>query len=81
MGDESKLLIIEVLKRDYSLSVKCSTINKKKHVGFQTSMDPHIIEIETKFGWSSLFFQTSVQELGVWELISTSLECYKRDFQ
>ena len=27
--DESKLSIIKVLKRDYSLSIKCSTINRK----------------------------------------------------
>ena len=31
-------------------------------------------QIETKFGRSCLFFQTSVQELGVWEGISTLLE-------
>ena len=80
MWDESKFSIIEVLKLAYSLSVKCSTINRK-YVGFQTSMVPHIIEIETKFVRSCLFFQTSVQEPGVRELISTSLEKFKRYFQ
>ena len=29
MWDESKLLVMEILKQGYSISIKCSTINRK----------------------------------------------------
>ena len=77
--DESKQSVLEVLKRGYSISIKCSTINRKICAGSQTSMDPHIIEIETKlvgvvssvrplyrslvFGWGFQHYSEGTREI------------------
>lgn len=58
MWDESKVSVIEVLKRGYSLSInKCSTINKK--ICWISNIYGPTLNIERNHFWPELSFLSS----------------------